>query len=348
LLKRILVASIVAILATLAANAGLGQAGKSCSSPQLLGVRWIFSFTSDGSPGNPSFEVVFNPGSLAGTVLLNDNVGGITLEEDEFRGNEGVQTDTFLSTEVGWGTQGPFELVVNTSCGSSSATIKPNSPFGGQWGRQLFACADYVIIDNRGSERPEGEISPPGQRFAREFRKLHRQATIDVLSDPYPAVGGLKNMLEAEARLPNSPYQKSVRAGKDWLEQEIQQLSEECPVTEVFVVGYSQGAEVAGDVTRDPAQWDQLKGVALFGDPLFNPRDKADRGDFSSRQHGSLGMRDPFASWGDFLVRSYCHRYDPVCQGAKWWPIYRFSKHINYGQFGEAELAASYFSRATG
>jgi Cutinase len=112
-----------------------------------------------------------------------------------------------------------------------------------------------------------------------------------------------------------------------------------------LLVGYSQGAQVTGDVVQKLSAdlLSHVLGVALFGDPYFNTRDyRVDRG---NHQHldGLLGTRPIFTG---VSVLSYCHKYDPICQG----PLdyitlaeHQFKPHENYPP--DAVAAASHFSR---
>jgi len=205
-------------------------------------------------------------------------------------------------------------------------------------------CGQFDIIDTRGSGRPEGEISPPGQAFIEEFKRLHPGTRVDVFSNGYPASGGPLRLVGAVLSLPVG-YHKSLLAGEAWLKFKIAHQAKKCPATPIYLVGYSQGAQVTGDVYQK-GSWQFVSGVALFGDPSFNHQDKvADRGNFQ-RLDGGLHTRPLFSGLEEGHVLSFCHRHDPVCQG----PIdfaelglFRFSHH-DYAKTGEAKMAAQYFS----
>ena len=68
-------------------------------------------------------------------------------------------------------------------------------------------------------------------------------------------------------------YKNSVAAGENALQTALIVFRSKCPRTYVMLAGYSQGAQVAGDVadTLTKAQRAHIAAVALFGDPRFNP-----------------------------------------------------------------------------
>ncbi len=226
------------------------------------------------------------------------------------------------------------------------------------------SCPSYVVIDSRGSGENKAvhghivpEVSPPGAYFASEFRHLHPSATFSVISNPYPAVGLAGNWREylngAGAVLHFArvgAYNDSVVAGKKWLADEIANVAVRCgETTKILLVGYSQGAQVTGDVVqalrtspRTLPLLAHILGVALFGDPYFNASDsRVDRGGY---QHldGLLGRRPHFVG---VRVLSYCHKYDPICQGPLDYVTlaeHRFGPHKNYPP--DAVEAGRYFS----
>jgi Cutinase len=134
-------------------------------------------------------------------------------------------------------------------------------------------------------------------------------------------------------------YHDSVVDGKKWLAQEVATIANDpnCPNNKIFLVGYSQGAQVTGDVyqaisqdKRDAGVVKHIRGVALFGDPYFNHADhRVDRGNHEPGLDGVLGTRPQFSG----PVMSYCHKYDPICQGPLDYvtlALHRFKEHENY------------------
>ena len=210
-----------------------------------------------------------------------------------------------------------------------------------------IGCPDELVIDSRGSSgstKTLGVLSPPGAAFINQLRigmerkLLSGQYVIMSLSNPYPASGSIPAMLAAGAKLPFW-YHPSVVKGKNWLRGELKQLEQHCPTTAVYLSGYSQGAQVTGDVYGEKT-WEKVRGMVLFGDPYFNGKDGSDKGSFSFFRNGALGRRKAF---NNSQVLSYCHAGDPVCQGKHFYSTFGTVYHKNYAQLGEPEAAAQYF-----
>lgn len=340
-LKRTLAA--VALLAAVAAQAARpARPAGICQKPSIVGVHWIFG--NDGLNWTLSMEVAVKSGSSAGYVRVVDDYDP---EGFDFSASGQVQTGLGAPvTEWGQADVRQMPVVAENGCGKSVVTLKVTAPHAGWWGKQqYFSCADFIIIDNRGSGERLHSISPPGAVFGSSFRGRHKTASVKLVDNPYPAAGTKKDMLEAAAKWPGSAYYKSVVNGKIWLYDEMRRLPDECPASLIFVVGYSQGAQVAGDVILG-GNWQNFGGLMLFGDPYFNPGDPNARGSFFRSEHGSLGVRP--ATDPSPYIRTYCHFGDPVCQGLQWWPPYRFSHHSNYGLLGEPQSAAKHFTAVWG
>ena len=200
-----------------------------------------------------------------------------------------------------------------------------------------------LVLDSRGSGGPQGLPSAPGKQFLEQLREdefgsmYYPNSTFVVagLANPYPAPGSPAAMLAAAGHLPWW-YHTSVVKGKKWLDKELHQTQKHCPATQVFLSGYSQGAQVAGDVFRDTTATN-ISGVALFGDPYFNPEDPSDHGNFKRDLNGLLGEREVFDS---SLVFSFCHWGDPICQGKsqlRHWT----TNHKDYDRHHEPQFAAN-------
>jgi hypothetical protein len=207
-------------------------------------------------------------------------------------------------------------------------------------------CPALGVADTRGSGEPQGKLSPPAAAVLATLRARHRGKRVAAFWNPYPAVGltdGPRewlNVLGAGLHVgPLGAYHGSVVDGERWLRDFIPRELRTCRAIKLILVGYSQGAQVTGDVyQRDvtQAQKRHIGAVLLFGDPYFNPRDRSvDSGSYDRHRSGALGARRTFG--GDRRVRSFCHRDDPVCQAA-WHGIvepqlfvtWGFKQHENY------------------
>jgi hypothetical protein len=143
-------------------------------------------------------------------------------------------------------------------------------------------------------------------------------------ANPYPAVpvapldGGALNAISAT--LGWGSYTDSINQGVENLNAEINEVTAACPNTQIILAGFSQGAQVVGNVyeSLDSSQLAAVSKAVLFADPLFNPALPVNRGDFNSDMRGVLAhpasrMRSAFPS--PARVLSYCHKNDAVCQG---------------------------------
>ncbi|MEV6445471.1 fibronectin type III domain-containing protein [Amycolatopsis sp. NPDC051716] len=181
--------------------------------------------------------------------------------------------------------------------------------------------------------------------------------TPEETAEQYPAVavfGGwekIVNGLGAGLAIGSGPfggYLRSVAKGEANLRAKIKSVTDNCAGTQLVLSGYSQGAQVTGNVYRSlPAdQRDRVLGVALFGDPLLNGKARTSLGTLERNRNGLLtdwrsGAPPEFPAPRD-KVRSYCHALDPICQGIVRWtsltqPIttFSFSQHTNYQTVGD-------------
>jgi hypothetical protein len=118
-------------------------------------------------------------------------------------------------------------------------------------------------------------------------------------------------------------YVDSESEGTYALEAFLIRFMRDCPKTYVILGGYSQGAHVVGDVVDQHLSSDQLRhiaGVALFGDPVFNPQQSVvDDGTYNKKLSGIAvalyGARVVDKSMTN-RVRSYCLYGDPVCNAS--------------------------------
>ncbi|MDX6626892.1 MAG: hypothetical protein QOE56_1881 [Solirubrobacterales bacterium] len=194
------------------------------------------------------------------------------------------------------------------------------------------SCSKFLIYDSRGSGEKQAVLSKPGSDFLFGFlQRLHslkNGSSVAQELNPYKAVGvfafnkdiinGLGAVLHAGVI---GDYWKSVRSGEGALEQFIErQISSPCGrsgATKIILLGYSQGAQVTGNVYEDlyphlaKSEQAQIAAVVLWGDPRYNPLDFKANQDNRFRV-GLLGPRSKFPDPGK--VFSYCNTHDPICQ----------------------------------
>ncbi|WP_234542808.1 cutinase family protein [Streptomyces shenzhenensis] len=228
-------------------------------------------------------------------------------------------------------------------------------------------CKPYAILGTRGSGQAfdtDGGFGPQVAAFVNSYMGIKRLTTANTLewANPYPAVpvagvDGVPNAVSAS--LGWGTYTNSVGLGQIALSNELDEINtieNSCGTsTTIILAGYSQGAQVTGNAYQalDTTQRSGIGGVALFGDPLFNPNSQSARGDFTPGRVGALAhpssrIRPEFPS--PQKVVSYCHGDDPICQG-----FFSFSPfglttsmtgHLNYQSTGDAGNSTPYTTRA--
>ena len=240
-------------------------------------------------------------------------------------------------------------------------------------GAQAY-CPPVQVFESRGSGDPG--FSEPDAAFIQALRNDLPSGVLAAESNPYPAVSiiptvdkGLKaladrsprealtevadalNGLGAATRLSGlglGAYHDSVVKGRQELTRMIVDFHKRCATSSVVLVGYSQGAQVTGDVISklDSTQRAAIAGVVLFGDPRYNNRSFAD---VERRPRiGILGRRGEYPDQLRDRVRSYCHSLDPICQLGKATLTPRRkldAEHVDYDRRGEPQNAAAYFTR---
>jgi acetylxylan esterase len=136
------------------------------------------------------------------------------------------------------------------------------------------------------------------------------------------------------------PYEPSVQAGDKAIRTELEEEVSKCPSTKVVLLGYSQGAQIVGDVLgggggnagdgpeNAPASKTataKVIGVIQYGDPRHLPNKSYDVGTdpgatglFPRKSNQSI---DGFAS----DIQSYCDTGDPFCAKGN-----NLSAHLDY------------------
>lgn len=120
-------------------------------------------------------------------------------------------------------------------------------------------------------------------------------------------------------------YDPSVAQGREQLVNILYLWHHKCPNYRFVIAGYSQGADVAADMlvsldqgdASDAAILSAIDGVALFGDPRYNPKDSPAAANSAATHSGLLsaveGVRPVIAARLAGQVRSWCRTPDPVC-----------------------------------
>jgi acetylxylan esterase len=147
-------------------------------------------------------------------------------------------------------------------------------------------CSDvHLIVDRATGEPPsQGVIGT----LATEITTRLPGTTVEWVN--YPAV--------------LVPYDQSTNSGIEMTKSAIQKYADSCPNAKIVLLGYSQGAQVVGDVMcggggafglgpfTDPLADQYVKRIAAvvqMGDPRFMP---GNDWDFGTAVTGGVGLRD--------------------------------------------------------
>lgn len=184
-------------------------------------------------------------------------------------------------------------------------------------------CASTVVISARGTNEPSGsgaQAKAIAQEIQRNFSQTVR--TDYLASNVYPAKGTIR-LSAVGAVISSLEYRLSVAAGERALRSRLEGLATKCPKTWTILVGYSQGANVVGDVIDvggtqlSSKAKGRIKAVILLGDPRFRANQNYSTGDYERGRSGLIprGVGE-FGSLAS-RVRSFCNKNDLVCQRGK-------------------------------
>ena len=190
------------------------------------------------------------------------------------------------------------------------------------------SCAKVILVIARGTSEPAGR-----GRLGTLASSIDAStsASVATYSVSYPATAAFP------------AYWDSVTAGEKSLRSLLGSLHSGCPSATFALLGYSQGAQVIGNVLD--VQGTQLsssvasavKAVVFYGDPTFVSGETYDRGTHIWNEggifaRGSTDLRN-YAS----RIRSWCDAGDPVCQ------IAGLDMSVHGGYFSRYNSAATSF-----
>jgi len=181
-----------------------------------------------------------------------------------------------------------------------------------------WACSSVEFIGVRGSGESYSGNYGMGYEIAGLYERVRARTpsgqTLQSYGLEYPAI----NVAEWWKAF---GYFPSVWEGDEHLENRIKNDSSACPSMKILVSGFSQGAHVVGDTIENLANANaaalgHVYGVALFGDPRFNPGDKATaRGNYNPEHWGILTERGSYSSKINNRLGDWCRLKDAICQG---------------------------------
>lgn len=211
-------------------------------------------------------------------------------------------------------------------------------------------CTDYLLVTVRGtSERLDSDTSlltPVAQQIAQS--KPERTSLIDL---PYSATA--EDLHEGTE---GADFGATADQGVAMLVRLLNQAATTCPEQQTVLMGYSQGALIAGDALLAPAlrragkataalskrAAEHVRAVVLYGDPRFVGTDPFNAGTYDRHLDGWGGPRRP-SDLSAFAprIRDFCLAHDFVCQAGG-----QFQPHLAYyGNGMRAEGAAFILGR---
>lgn len=156
----------------------------------------------------------------------------------------------------------------------------PGKEEGGVLAEQPEWCPAVEVIsvpgtaESRADDDPMAPTANPNSLLLGVTGPLSESYPSDkvkVWTTPYPAQ---IKMHQAPDQL---TYDDSQAVGRDVTSKEMAELHGQCPMTDFVLMGFSQGAAIAGDVAEQigaanvPVPAERVVGVALLGDPRRDP-----------------------------------------------------------------------------
>jgi hypothetical protein len=259
---------------------------------------------------------------------------------------------TVAAYESGWSawTSLPTFPDITPNPGPSPSPL-PNPPPSQKPTPPSSACGAVRFVGVRGSGETKNDAGGYGKAVASVKTEIEK--IIPGVKSGYIQYRALA-VRYADPNYYGGGYTLSVGDGIQALQRYLRDFFAQCPHTKLILAGYSQGAQVAGDVYEvlTKTQKQRIIGVILLGDPRFNPKQSAanaatgyDRKLRGIYQFSDSRMRKiPAASVQQ--VRSYCIPGDPVCnfsiKNAVPCITGRHCAHLEYAQAGWTRKAAAW------
>jgi hypothetical protein len=230
--------------------------------------------------------------------------------------------------------------------------------------------ANVLFFGARGSDEPDDDaIVGFGRTVYKSYGAMSKAfRPLNVVAEPvdYAAVSVLDALKTGGA-----DYVASRSAGFESLLAKLGEWYDKCPNYKFVLAGYSQGADVVGDVMadliasnspRDKAILGRVVAAAMIGDPRYNPADPSGirtptdsgRGILSFLQvFGQEGLRPVWNSAFGARVRSWCLVDDLVCDSKAFTDVGNLVKtvqkfdlpHFHYPDRGITDAAGQWLAQ---
>jgi len=196
---------------------------------------------------------------------------------------------------------------------------------------QVTGCPDVQIVGVRGSGQAGfgeqvGDVISPLQA---NIRAAGRSVSSYALEYPAISISDSLGLV-----LLNGAYDNSVQRGAQSLRVAVDEISIECPETQMVLIGYSQGAQVIKVAMENTVPYARVAAVVLLADPTRDPEQPGIR-----RLGGRVGLRG--GSFGPISLPEYlrpvavdvCASDDGICERGR----FDLVAHIDgYGEFSGA------------
>ena len=343
------------------------------SAPTIVSYSFVRFDHTDGVVTGVYFHAVFDahgvwgPGSFGGIVdgytdqgvgggWGNVNFGAYTYDPGFTQDGRPwfipgtTHSSVFtVSDSCGDARSSPVVFTIPRSSGTTTTTPGKSQP-------SATDCPAAEVIGSRGSGDPLSKdigIGAPGLAFKNALQLDLHVGPVKVFANPYAASAALGSPTTVQIGLESKLWFQGVQVGEAWLASKVRAEIVACPTASLYLTGYSQGAEITGDVysTFGPAIRSHIAGVVLFGDPRYKQTSFAGRTtqyqkktQAHLRHNGALSTRGEFPTGSRGKILSYCHARDPICQGLGQL-IHGIGAHTSYQKTFAPRDAAAWFTR---
>ncbi len=211
------------------------------------------------------------------------------------------------------------------------------------------ACPALQLFGARGSGETSADYGGYGKTIAAVKSVIQQHVPgLAAQAIDYPAIPvDIAHLLSSYG----PRYIDSEYAGQKALRKALIAFLDACPHTYAVLAGYSQGAQVVGDLFESLTSAQRKHFIVLlFGDPRFNPlQPQVDDGSYSPRLSGVFQFIDKHMRLIPApqirQVHSYCTDHDPICNYSKANVVLCLADgkkcaHLRYADLGWTKLGA--------
>ncbi|MGI9642875.1 MAG: cutinase family protein [Acidimicrobiia bacterium] len=173
-------------------------------------------------------------------------------------------------------------------------------------------CVDTQVVGVRGSgQSGYGEqVEAVVDGLVPALLRTGRSVAVEALDYPAISISDSFGLV-----LLTGDYDRSVATGVTELESRLDAISTSCPLTDIVLIGYSQGAQVIKTALEDSLPRHRLASVVLLADPTRSEVEAAIRrlGDATAERAGAFGSV-LLPSHVRAVVVDVCAAGDGICE----------------------------------